>query len=382
MKFGGTSVADAQRIRAVADVVGRHVDRRPVVVVSALGGVTDRLVEAVGVAGEGDLERLDPIVSDIERRYRWAASAVETTARRHSLELEIADAFEDLRSRLRSVRILGEGTPRTIDGIYAFGDLVAARIVAATFQDLGLDAEGVDARQLIVTDGRHGDARPDTTATAARCTDELLPLLERGVVPVVAGFVGATTAGETSTLGRGGSDTTASLIARVLQAEELQIWTDVDGLMTADPRSVPTARTLPGASFVEAAEMAFHGARVLCPASIAPAVAASIPVRVLNTMQPDGAGTRIEGDAPDRPGFPFRLFDPPRTGHPGAGHRRFDAGRERLAAPGARCGSGDRRDAGAGFVVRLHGDAGDRRRDRRRGLAVPVERRVERRLRG
>jgi aspartate kinase len=297
MKFGGTSVADAERILGVAEIVRRRFRERPVVVVSALAGITDALVRAVEIAGGGDREALEPIVADVERRHRWAlAGSVEDPRRRHDLSLEVDRLFEDLRQRLRSVRILGEVTPRAADAVLAFGERLASRIVAAAFRDRGLDARHVDAREVVRTDDRFGAAQPDFAASSAAALEHLGPALEGGEIPVLGGFIGATASGETTTLGRGGSDTSAAVLGMVLGAAEIQIWTDVDGLMSADPRRVPAARRLDRVSFAEAVELAFYGARVLHPDCLAPALRRDIPVRVLNSLRPEAAGTLVLGE--------------------------------------------------------------------------------------
>ncbi len=297
MKFGGSSVGDASRIVAVCQIVLARAAARPVVVVSALAGVTDLLVAAVTRAREGDREGLDPILADLERRHRWAISGALQSARvRHDLSLEIGGLFEDLRQLLRSVRILREGTPRAADALLAFGEAFSTRILAAALRDRGGAARLVDARDVIVTNARHGAAEPELEPIERRCHDRLSPILEAGEIPVVGGFVGATPEGITTTLGRGGSDTTASAVGSAMGAEEIQIWTDVDGILSADPRLVAAARPLARVSFAEAAELAYFGARVLHPASIAPAVRRNIPVRVLNSLNPSAPGTLILGD--------------------------------------------------------------------------------------
>jgi aspartate kinase len=300
MKFGGSSVADAERILGVARIVRRHLERRPVVVVSALGGVTDLLDRAFDRARQGDLEGLEPVVAEIVRRHRWAlAGCVNDGSRRHRLDLEIDRLFEGLQGRLRSVRILGEGTDRARDAVLAHGEWLAARIVTAALRETELPARRVDPGRLIVTDERFGAAKPRPEAVRTRVASELLPLLEAGEVPVVGGFVGSSEAGETTTLGRGGSDTTAATLGLALEAEEIQIWTDVEGLMSADPRIVPGARTLARVSFAEAAELALYGARVLHPDSISPAVRRRIPVRVSSSLRPEGASTLVLGERPE-----------------------------------------------------------------------------------
>jgi aspartate kinase len=294
LKFGGTSVADAERILGVAAIVKARVASRPVVVVSALAGVTDLLVRAVASARAGDREGIEPLLSDLARRHRWAISgAVEPAAARHDLTLQIDGMLEDLRQLLRSVRLLGEGTPRASDTLLAFGELMSSRIVAAALRASGLPSRWVDPRDLVVTDDRHGAATADVEATGVCARALLLPALDDGDVPVVGGFVGATREGHTTTLGRGGSDTSAAVIGAALSASEIQIWTDVDGILSADPRVCPEARVRERVAFAEAAELAFYGAKVLHPAAIAPAVARGIPVRVLNSLWPQGTGTVV-----------------------------------------------------------------------------------------
>ncbi len=299
MKFGGTSVADAARILGVAGIVRGHLDRQPVVVVSALAGVTDLLVRAVDAARRGDREAIEPLLADLERRHRWAlAGSIEDPRRRHDLSLEVDALFEELRQLLRSVRILGEGTPRSSDALLSFGEILSGRLVAGALEDRGLRVRWVDPREVMITSAAHGAAEPDIEEVARRCGTAIAPLLAEAWVAVTGGFVGATPDGRTTTLGRGGSDTSASVIGAAMGALEIQIWTDVDGLMSADPKLVPAARTIPRVTFAEAAELAYYGAKVLHPASIAPAVRRAIPVRVLNSLSPGGAGTLIlaEGD--------------------------------------------------------------------------------------
>lgn len=297
MKFGGTSLADAARISAVVRIVDRAVPRGPVVVVSALAGVTDLLAGAVDLARRGDREALERAIADVDRRHRWALSgSVEDPARRHDVGLSVDVLFDDLRQLIRSVRILGEGTPRAADALLAFGEMLSSRILAAALADRGIDAVWIDPRDVMVTDARHGAAEPILDAVAERCERILRPHVEARRVPILGGFVGATADGRTTTLGRGGSDTSAAVIGSAMGAEEIQIWTDVDGLMSADPKWVASAVTLPRVSFAEAAELAFYGAKVLHPASVAPAVRRNIPVRILNSLRPDVAGTTITSD--------------------------------------------------------------------------------------
>jgi aspartate kinase len=300
MKFGGTSVADADRIRAAAEIVRGRLPRRPVVVVSALAGVTDLLVRAVLAAKDGERDEQESILADLGRRHRWAVSGcVSDASRRHDLGLEVDALFEDLRQLLRSVRILGEGTPRSSDALLAFGEMLSSRIIAAAFTDGGLNSRLVDAREVMITDATFGAAVPDRDELASRGRRVLLPSVDAGEVPILGGFFGATADGRTTTLGRGGSDMSAAVLGAALGASEIEIWTDVDGVMTADPRRVPAATRRASVSFAEAAELSYYGAKVLHPASIAPAVAAKIPVRVLNAWHPDGAGTVVLGAVAD-----------------------------------------------------------------------------------
>lgn len=293
-KFGGTSVANADRIRAAAEIVRSHAARRPVVVVSALAGVTDLLVAAIAAAGAGRLDALEPILADLERRHRWALAGLFENARgRHDLTLALDERFEELRQLLRAIRVLGEATPRAADTLLAFGELLSSRLVEAQLQARGVAALWVDPTQIVRTDARFGSAEPDLEATAELCRAVLVPALDSGLVPVLGGFVGATAEGIPTTLGRGGSDTTAAVVGACLGAEEIQIWTDVDGILTADPRLVPSASTVATVSFAEAAELAHCGAKVLHPASIAPAVERGIPVQVRNAARPDHPGTTV-----------------------------------------------------------------------------------------
>ena len=303
MKFGGTSVADATRIRAAAEIVRGRLARHPVVVISALAGVTDLLVRAIACAKDGERDALEPLLSELARRHRWAVSGcIEDASRRHDLGLEVDALFEDLRQLLRSVRVLGEGTPRSSDALLAFGEILSSRIVAAAFADQGLPARLVDAREVMITDATFGRAEPLLDEIADRGGRLVAAAVAAGDVPVVGGFFGATRDGRTTTLGRGGSDTSAAVLGAALSATEIEIWTDVDGVMTADPRRVPSARCRASVSFAEAAELAYYGAKVLHPASIAPAVRCRIPVRVLNALRPDGRGTvildEVAADAP------------------------------------------------------------------------------------
>ena len=289
MKFGGTSVGSAAAMTQVAAIAARAVEGgdRVVVVVSAMSRVTDALLAAGDAARRGAVRELDQQLQALRARHLdtidelFAASALREPLRR-----EIDRECDDLQAVLGSVAVLRELTPRGADRAAAAGELMSSRIVAALLRDRGLAVRWADPRRVIVTDGTFGSAAPlDATGPAAIA--ELAPALEAGEVAVVGGFVGATDEGITTTLGRGGSDFSAALIGAALDAREIQIWTDVDGMLSADPRVVAEAQPVRRLSFDEASELAYFGAKVLHPSTILPAVVKNIPVRILNTMYPD-----------------------------------------------------------------------------------------------
>ncbi len=309
MKFGGTSVKDPDAIRRLARIVAREapISGVPVVVASAMSGVTDQLLDAVAAVERGDAELASQKVMVMRDRHRAAAEALLTSS---GLRDDVIDALErhwrDTASLLHAMAVLREVSPRSRDAVVAMGELASSRLVAAALTQLGTPSRYVDARLVLVTSDEHGQARPDLPATAARLREHVVPLVAEGLVVVLGGFIGATGDGITTTLGRGGSDYSASLFGAGLHAAEIQIWTDVDGMLTADPRVVQGARPLPSLSFAEASELAYFGAKVLHPSTIAPAVADGIPVRILNSQRPDVAGTTITASPP--------LPDAPLTG--------------------------------------------------------------------
>ena len=306
MKFGGTSVKDPDAIQRLARIVAREVGRSgtPVVVVSAMSGITDQLLDAVSAVERGDAERAAQKVAVMRDRHRAAAEALLQGEARD----EVIDALErqwrETASLLHAMAVLHEVSPRSRDAVVSMGELASSQLVAAALTALGTPARCVDARGVLVTSADHGQAQPDQAATAARLHDRVLPLTRAGVVAVLGGFIGATHDGVTTTLGRGGSDYSASLFGAGLRSAEIQIWTDVDGMLTADPRVVQGARPLPSLSFAEASELAYFGAKVLHPSTIAPAVADGIPVRILNSHRPEVAGTTITA-APPLPEAPL-----------------------------------------------------------------------------
>src|SRR5260221_3006214 len=297
MKFGGTSVADSDAIERLIAIVRQQTTAAgasgaPVVVVSALARVTDALVDVARLAEEGESERAASALRAIVDRHVAVASAVTAGSRARVLD-EVRREFDELVGLVHALAVLREVSPRSRDAVLAVGEVVSSRIVAAALNDHGVRAEWIDARSVLVTDAEHTSAAPDMDETRARARAALAPLSARGTVAVLGGFIGATEAGITSTLGRGGSDYSAAIFGASLDAGEIQIWTDVDGMLTADPRIVPAPRLVPRLSFAEASELAYFGAKVLHPSTILPAVAQNIPVRILNSLRPDSTGTSI-----------------------------------------------------------------------------------------
>jgi aspartate kinase len=309
MKFGGTSVADRAAIERLVSIVRaarqaaiqpESADwRGPVVVVSALGGVTDRLLGVAAEAGAGDVEGALENIKALEARHLEVAGIVTDDGERRRLEELIRAEFDELERVVGALGVLREVTPRWLDAIAATGEILSSRMVTAALASHGLPSAWVDARRVMVTTADHTSAVPLEAETTAALTTTVDPLLASRKIPVIGGFVGATKSGVTTTLGRGGSDYSASIVGACLSAEEIQIWTDVDGMLTADPRVVRDVRVVPHLSFAEASELAYFGAKVLHPATIQPAVGRNIPVRILNARRPeDPVGTLITRDRP------------------------------------------------------------------------------------
>jgi aspartate kinase len=298
MKFGGTSVADAKAISRVEQIIRGRLTKTPVVVVSAMSKVTDQLVETAKAAGQGDRGRALEICRSLRERHYATAGELLGTGVFTPFHSELEQEFDSLDDLLRGIAAVGELTPRTMDHVLSFGERISSRMVAAAFSSRGLNAVHVDARECIVTDDRHGRAAPIFEETDLRLRKLIKPLLEKQRVPVMGGFIGATRDGVTSTLGRGGSDFTAAIVGAGLDAESIEIWTDVNGMMTTDPSICPDARRIKYISFNEAAELAYFGAKVLHPATLLPAVQKNIPVYVLNSSNPENEGTRITARAP------------------------------------------------------------------------------------
>jgi len=301
MKFGGTSVEDPAAIARTAAIVAGRVaqGRQPVVVVSAMAKVTDQLLRAAEAASRGDRTGALAISSRLRARHRDTAVELVKTATDATELLNFIDLkFDSLDEILRGLSAILELTPRISDLIVSFGERVSSRIVAQAFQEREVNGVHVDARDIIITDSQFQKAVPQDDLIEKHAEEILRPLIDQGKVPVMGGFIASNEAGITTTLGRGGSDFTGALLGGALRAATIEIWTDVDGIMTCDPRVVPGALRVKAISFEEAAELAYFGAKVLHPATILPAVKKNIPVLVLNSRNPSCEGTRITSLAP------------------------------------------------------------------------------------
>lgn len=302
VKFGGTSVGDAAAIGRAADIVRSKLSRDPIVVVSALGGATNALLAVGEQSAKGHLiGALRGVETLRDRHLRECESLLGTTDDAMEIAAELSAMFDELAHLAEALSTLGHITPRSFDAIAAQGEQLSANLVSAYFRKVGIEAEYVDPRTVMITDDRFMEAEPQTEAIAERAREILQPMVQEKRVPVMGGFVGSTTNGITTTLGRGGSDYSASLVGAALGAEAIEIWTDVDGMLTADPRVVNGSRLIEQIRFDEASELASFGAKVLHPNTIAPAVRLGIPVFVYNSRNPEGKGTRITFDAPHRP---------------------------------------------------------------------------------
>jgi len=295
MKFGGTSVGDATCIARTASIIQAAAREGPVVVVvSAMSGVTNRLIDAAHRAEAGQREFLEPLIAALRGEHRAAlGSLVKDPQRAAQVEKSLSDVLSELERLLQGTALLKELTPRALDAISGVGERLSAPVVAGALNELGVRSVAVAATDVIVTDGHHGRAEPLMGPTTKRAEALLRPMIKDGLVPVVTGFIGASLEGVPTTLGRGGSDYSATILGAALGARETVIWTDVDGVKTADPRLVPEARTLSEISYNEAAELAYFGAKVLHPNTLRPVTAAGVPVWIRNSFAPEKPGTKI-----------------------------------------------------------------------------------------
>ena len=303
MKFGGTSVGDSKAIARVAEIVRGRMPQRPIVVVSAMAKVTDQLLQMARAAGEGDRQKALILARECRERHYNTAGELLGTALFTQFHSDLGSEFEELEELLRGIAAVGELTPRTTDHVAAFGEVLSSKLVTAALSAHDLPAIHVDSRDCIVTDETFMRAAPLFDDTNAKLREFVAPVVERRQVPVMGGFIGSTRAGVTTTIGRGGSDFSAAIVGAGLNADKIEIWTDVDGMMTTDPNICPDARRIKTISFEEAAELAYFGAKVLHPATVLPAIQKNIPVYILNSRNPSCEGTRITARAPQCKNF-------------------------------------------------------------------------------
>jgi aspartate kinase len=295
MKFGGSSVESAAAIERVAKIVRAREERRPIVVVSAMGKTTNKLLAIAAAAIHGNRQEYLAQIHDLRDVHSREARQVVPLADRAELDRTLDEHFQELTELVKGLAVLGELTPRSIDAVSSYGERISSYIVTLAFRHFGMKAEHLDSRDFIVTDGRHTQAAPIFSKTYTLLAQGVPAIASENVV-VMGGFIGSTEQGVTSTLGRGGSDYTASIVGAGIGAEEIQIWTDVDGMLTADPTILPGGHRVKTISFAEAAELAYFGAKVLHPATVVPAIERNIPVLILNSRRPDVPGTRIIAD--------------------------------------------------------------------------------------
>lgn len=306
MKFGGTSVATGENIRRIADIISSSVSKghQIIAVVSALDGITEKLIEAAERAEKRDKGFIHNLGQELLNRHlRVAEEAIFNSSILKEIQLTIAATLEELEKILTGILYVGELTPRSKDYILSFGERLSAPILYGALKDVGLNTcflTGAEAG--IVTDDNFGEANPLMNVTKLQVKERLEPLLQKGMVPVVTGFIAATQDGITTTLGRGGSDYTATILGAALGAEEIWIWTDVDGLMTSDPKIVPDAKTLPELSFREALEMAVFGAKAMHPRALEPIMDSNTIVRIKNIFNPNGPETVLVKETKAKPG--------------------------------------------------------------------------------
>lgn len=293
MKFGGTSVADAQAFENVARIVGSQRDAAPVVVVSAMSGVTDGLLAATIAAGEGRADEAIASLDQTFQRHHKTAAELLTPSAAASFAKQVDNAAHQINELLSTSADNPLRRRPTQDAVLAYGEMLCSELLAALLNERGTSAQHVDARRCILTDDEYTCALPLMPDTLFKARDMLVPVVENRLVPVLGGFIASTAEGTTTTLGRGGSDYTAALIGAALPAREIQIWTDVTGVLTADPRVVAAAQTVERLSYAEASELAYFGAKVLHPKTIQPAIEGGIPVRICNSRAPEQVGTLV-----------------------------------------------------------------------------------------
>jgi aspartokinase/homoserine dehydrogenase 1 len=298
MKFGGTSVGTAEAMSQCIHIIKDEKKhwQRLVVVISALSKVTNLLIEGALEASSGDEHTFRQNALHLSEMHNAISTTLINAERRQGVEAEIERLVAEFTSLCQAIAVLGEATPRALDAVASLGERMSTRLLAAALENAGVQAVPVEASQLIETDDCFQNAHPDFKVSQHKTRQVLEPLLTQGVVPVVTGFIGATPSGMITTLGRGGSDYSAGILGAILPVDEVWIWTDVDGVMTADPRLAPDARTIPEITYREIAELAYFGAKVLHPKTIRPVVDAGIGLRICNTFNPQHPGTHLVTD--------------------------------------------------------------------------------------
>jgi len=296
MKFGGTSVGSPDALARAAQIIkdARAEYARIVVVTSAMSGVTDLLLDSATLAAQGKLDSLPSTESTLRERHFAAAEAlIKNEKLLEQTKQEVNSLILSLVDLCKAIAVLGESSPRALDAVASLGERMSIRLLSAVVESVGINARAIESTEFIVTNDHYQNAHPDFKSTTEKTRKLLNPILDDGIIPITTGFIGATPEGVTTTLGRGGSDYSAAIIGAVLPANEVWIWTDVDGIMTTDPRIVKDARTLPELTYNEVAELAYYGAKVLHPKTIRPVVEAGIGLRICNTFNPSHPGTRL-----------------------------------------------------------------------------------------
>ncbi|MCL4272638.1 MAG: aspartate kinase [Anaerolineales bacterium] len=300
MKFGGTSVGSVDALVSATQIIrdAKKEWERIVVVTSAMSGVTNLLLDSAASASQGKVDSLSATESTLkERHFAAADSLIQDVNLREKTKAEIELLIQSFVDLCKAIAVLGEASPRAMDAVASLGERMSVRLLTAIVNDAGVKARAVEATEFIVTNANYQNAHPDLITTVERTRSILNPLMDEEIIPITTGFIGATPEGAVTTLGRGGSDYSAAIIGSVLPADEVWIWTDVDGVMTADPRLVPSAQTLPEINYSEIAELAYYGAKVLHPKTIRPVVDAGIGLRICNTFNPSHPGTRLKGNS-------------------------------------------------------------------------------------
>ncbi len=304
MKFGGTSVQDASAVTRVVEIVKTHLEQRPIVIISAIAQATNVLERTGKLSAEGkSAEAKEGLQKLFARHYLMLDELVKNSQRHAEVRQTIAAAFDELTELIKGISILRELTPRTLDALYCYGELLSSRIVAAALQEQGVNAVWLDTKEFMMTDGSFNRAVPLMQSVREKLSSLALPLVQGGKVPVTQGFIGVGPSGDRTTMGRESSDYSASIIGTALDVQEIQIWTDVDGVLTADPRMVASPQKIKSLSFEEAFELSYFGAKVLHPGTMLPAREKGIPIHICNSRRPHHGGTKVSAEEGLREGI-------------------------------------------------------------------------------